>query len=202
MGEDGKTKEVEDVKNDVAASDKTKSDNPDVDEDELKKQGVEEYLKTLGVDEDEIKSVLEKHKEDEEKNSTELQKAQKELKKALKLLHEEKESNQKAQAQLEALKLGAKPELVDDLIVIATSKVTETKDIKKVISEIKNGNTGKIYFVGDDEEENNTGRTVTRVIGRKKEDNNNKDRKIGAGGFADGILNDMKSNKRKKSFWD
>lgn len=212
MGEDGKTKETEDIKNKDNVAGKTKDDEtqgkennkPDIDEEGLKNQGVSEYLKKLGVNGDDLESIINKHKEEEEKNSTELQKVQKELKKALKMLHEERESNQRAQAQLEALKLGADPDLVEDLIIVAMSKVTEGKDIKKVISEIKEGNTGKIYFGENKKEDEGTGRTVTRVTDRKtkKENDNDKNRKIGTGGFADGILNNMKQSRSKKSFWD
>lgn len=194
------TKEIENTK-----SQETKEEIT-VDEAAIKKQGVSEYLKSLGVDTDtdDIGEIVKKHKEDEEKNSTELQKMQKELKKALKLLEEERKTSQYAQAQVEAIKLGAKPDLVDDLITIATAKVTEGKDIKKVISEIKAGSTGSVYFGSDDgaEEEGAKKRTVTRAgFGKNKEQSDDKGKKK-TGSIAEQLLEENKKNRQRKSAWD
>ena len=115
-------------------------------------------------DTDSLKEIVTKSKEDEEKNQTELQKSDTALKQAVKQLAQEREGKLIAEAKLSAIQLGAKKELVDDLVIVAKSKVTKDKDINEVISEMKESETGKIYFAEEekeDKEDNNRG-TVTR----------------------------------------
>ena len=142
-----------------------KVNTPDVST--VKTQAITEYLESLGFEnEDDLKNIVNKHKEDEEKNKTELQKSKDALSTTSKELASERELRILAEAKLSAIQQGARPELVDDLVVVAKSKVTKDKDINAVRSEIKEGNTGKIYFVTDEEEEEeikNKNKNVTRT---------------------------------------
>ena len=132
---------------------KMKEDKPEVDVEAVKEQAVKEYMKSLGIEDDEkLKGIVTKAKEDEEKNKTDLEKKDDVIKETTRQLVEEREARQTAEAKLAAIKLGAKPEAVDDLVVIAKSRVTKDKDINKVIAEIKDGTNGKMYFVSDEEE--------------------------------------------------
>ena len=132
---------------------KMKEDKPEVDVEAVKEQAVKDYMKSLGIEDDEkLKGIVTKAKEDEEKNKTDLEKKDDVIKETTRQFVEEREARQTAEAKLAAIKLGAKPEAVDDLVVIAKSRVTKDKDINKVISEIKDGTNGKMYFVSDEEE--------------------------------------------------
>lgn len=131
-----------------------KEDKPEVDVEAVKAQAVKDYMKSLGIEDDEkLKGIVTKAKEDEEKNKTDLEKKDDVIKETTRQLVEEREARQTAEAKLAAIKLGAKPEAVDDLVVIAKSRVTKDKDINKVIAEIKDGTNGKMYFVSDEEKE-------------------------------------------------
>lgn len=133
---------------------KMKEDKPEVDVEAVKEQAVKDYMKSLGIEDDEkLKGIVTKAKEDEEKNKTDLEKKDDVIKEMTRQLVEEREARQTAEAKLAAIKLGAKPEAVDDLVVIAKSRVTKDKDINKVIAEIKDGTNGKMYFVSDEEKE-------------------------------------------------
>lgn len=143
---------------------KTKEEKPEVDVEAVKEQAVKDYMKSLGIEDDEkLKGIVTKAKEDEEKNKTDLEKKDDVIKETTRQLVEEREARQTAEAKLAAIKLGAKPEAVDDLVVIAKSRVTKDKDINKVIAEIKDGTNGKMYFVSDEEkEQENKKPNVTR----------------------------------------
>lgn len=148
---DTETKEQE--KDTEKEETKTKEDKPEVDVEAVKEQAVKDYMKSLGIEDDEkLKGIVTKAKEDEEKNKTDLEKKDDVIKETTRQLVEEREARQTAEAKLAAIKLGAKPEAVDDLVVIAKSRVTKDKDINKVIAEIKDGTNGKMYFVSEEEE--------------------------------------------------
>lgn len=147
------TKEQEKDTEKEGTKTESKEDKPEVDVEAVKEQAVKDYMKSLGIEDDEkLKGIVTKAKEDEEKNKTDLEKKDDVIKETTRQLVEEREARQTAEAKLAAIKLGAKPETVDDLVVIAKSRVTKDKDINKVISEIKDGTNGKMYFVSDEEE--------------------------------------------------
>lgn len=149
---DTETKEQETEKEGTKTE--PKDDKPEVDVEAVKEQAVKDYMKSLGIEDDEkLKGIVTKAKEDEEKNKTDLEKKDDVIKETTRQLVEEREARQTAEAKLAAIKLGAKPEAVDDLVVIAKSRVTKDKDINKVIAEIKDGTNGKMYFVSDEEKE-------------------------------------------------
>lgn len=141
-----------------------------VDVEKVKSEALSGFLKDLGVeDANALKGIVTKHKEIEETNKTELQRKEDALTETTKELAREREGRILAEAKLSAVQLGAKPELVDDLVVVAKAKVTKEKDINAVIAEIKDSASGKVYFKSDEEEEEEAGKdkikgkTVTRA---------------------------------------
>lgn len=148
--------------------------NQNVDIEKTKSDAIAEYLKTLGVESDEsLKDIVTKAKEAEEANKSDLQKKDDALTETTKELVAEKEARLIAEAKLSAIQLGAKPELVDDLVIVAKAKVTKDKDINAVIAEMKDGTTGKIYFSDGDEGEG-TGESKNNNVTRKRVAKNNK----------------------------
>lgn len=156
-----------------------KEDKSDVDVEAVKEQAVKDYMKSLGIEDDEkLKGIVTKAKEDEEKNKTDLEKKDDVIKETTRQLVEEREARQTAEAKLAAIKLGAKPEAVDDLVVIAKSRVTKDKDINKVIAEIKDGTNGKMYFVSDEEKEkeNKKPKATRKRVSKNTEKEDEKDK--------------------------
>ena len=134
-----------------------------VDVEKVKSDAVAEYLQSLGYGEDELKGILEKDKAAKEANKTELEKKDDVLRETTAQLVAEREARMLADAKLTAIKLGAKPDMVEDLVAVAKSKVTKDKDIAKVIAEIKDGKTGKAYFGSEEEQkQQKTHKNVTR----------------------------------------
>lgn len=133
------------------------------DVEKVKSEALSGFLKDLGVeDADALKGIVTKHKETEEANKTELQRKEDALTETTKELAREREGRILAEAKLSAVQLGAKPELVDDLVVVAKAKVTKDKDINAVIAEIKDSTSGKVYFKSDEEEEEEAGKNKTK----------------------------------------
>lgn len=148
--------------------------NNNVDVEKVKGDAIAEYLKSLGVENsDSLQAIVKKAKEDEEANKTDLQKKDDALTATTKELVTEREARVIAEAKLSAIQLGAKPELVDDLVIVAKAKVTKEKDINAVIAEMKDSTNGKIYFATDeDENETNKKGTVTRSRVKKTTEQN------------------------------
>lgn len=182
-----------------------------VDVEKVKSEALSGFLKDLGVeDADALKGIVTKHKETEEANKTELQKKEDALTETTKELAREREGRILAEAKLSAVQLGAKPELVDDLVVVAKAKVTKDKDINAVIAEIKDSTSGKVYFKSDEEEEieekgKNKNKTVTRArvtkpsekSGTKKEEEKGgtETKEEHKGSMAERLLAGRKTNK-------
>lgn len=145
-----------------------------VDVEKVKSDALAGFLKELGVeDKDSLKGIITKAKEEEDKNKTELERTSDTLKQTTKLLAEEKELRIMAEAKLSAIQLGAKTELVDDLVIVAKSKVTKDKDINAIITEMKDSESGKIYFKTDEEESTETKpKTITRTRVTKQTEKN------------------------------
>ena len=181
--EEKETKEQETEKEGTKTE--LKEGKPEVDVEAVKEQAVKDYMKSLGIEDDEkLKGIVTKAKEDEEKNKTDLEKKDDVIKETTRQLVEEREARQTAEAKLAAIKLGAKPEAVDDLVVIAKSRVTKDKDINKVIAEIKDGTNGKMYFVSDEEkeQENKKPRVTRKRVSKntEQEDENVEDKYEGS----------------------
>ena len=180
-----------------------------VDVEKVKSEALSGFLKDLGVEDvDALKGIVTKHKETEEANKTELQRKEDALTETTKELAREREGRILAEAKLSAVQLGAKPELVDDLVVVAKAKVTKDKGINAVIAEIKDSTSGKVYFKSDEEETEEKGKnkdkTVTRArvtkpsekSGTKKEEKGGMETKEEhKGSMAERLLAGRKTNK-------
>lgn len=126
---------------------------PEVDVEKVKSDALAEFVKSLGVeDTDKLKQYVNSAREAEQADMTELERANTTLTATTKALAEEKEARTMAEAKLSAIKAGVKPELVDDVVLIAKTKVTSEKTIDAVIAEMKDSNTGKFYFEDENEE--------------------------------------------------
>lgn len=142
---------------------------PKVDVEKVKSEALSGFLKELGVENAEaLRGIVTKHKEDEDKSKTELERKNDTLTQTTKELAEEREARIIAEAKLSAVQLGAKPELVEDLVIVAKSKVTKDKDINAVIAEIKDSASGKVYFKSDDEETEEKGKNKNKTVTRAR----------------------------------
>lgn len=180
-----------------------------VDVEKVKSEALSGFLKELGVEDAEaLRGIVTKHKEDEDKNKTELERKNDTLTQTAKELADEREARIIAEAKFSAVQLGARSELVDDLVVVAKAKVTKDKDINAVIAEIKDSTSGKVYFKSDEEETEEKGKnkdkTVTRArvtkpsekSGTKKEEKGGMETKEEhKGSMAERLLAGRKTNK-------
>lgn len=142
---------------------------PKVDVEKVKSEALSGFLKELGVEDAEVlRGIVTKAKEDEDKNKTELERKNDTLTQTTKELAEEREARIIAEAKFSAVQLGAKPDLVEDLVVIAKSKVTKDKDINAVIAEIKDSASGKVYFQSDEEETEEKGKKKDKTVTRAR----------------------------------
>lgn len=170
MAEETKVTEQQETETKVEQKDEQQKETPvettkeeAVDVEKVKSDAVAEYLQSLGYGEDELKVILEKDKAAKEANKTELEKKDDVLRETTAQLVAEREARMLADAKLTAIKLGAKPDMVEDLVAVAKSKVTKDKDIARVIAEIKDGKTGKAYFASEEEKkQQKTHKNVTR----------------------------------------
>lgn len=175
-----------------------------IDVESIKNNALADFLKTLGVeDTDKLKEIVTKQKEAEDANKTELQRSNDTLTETTKQLAEEREARMIADAKLEAIKQGARAELVDDLVVVAKSKVTKDKDIKAVIVEIKDSETGKVYFeTKEEKEQKEQQKKKEKNVTRKRvksEDNDDNDNKDDNETFASRFF--ANKNKKKESYY-
>ena len=142
---------------------------PKIDVEKVKSEALSGFLKELGVENAEaLRGIVTKHKEDEDKSKTELERKNDTLTQTTKELAEEREARIIAEAKLSAVQLGAKPELVEDLVIVAKSKVTKDKDINAVIAEIKDSASGKVYFKSDEEETEEKGKNKNKTVTRAR----------------------------------
>lgn len=166
-----KTTEQQETEKETTAQQNTQQEThkeEHVDVEKVKNDAVAEYLKSLGVDTaEDLQSIVTQHKEAIEANKTDLQKSNDTLTATTKELVAEKEARVIAEAKLSAIQLGAKPELVEDLVIVAKAKVTKDKDINAVIVEMKDSTNGKIYF-SDEQEEQQKKPNVTRARVKKE----------------------------------
>lgn len=177
--------------------------NQNIDVEAEKKKAVEEYIKSLGLENSEsLSSIVQAHNEKLESEKTDLEKKDDELTKALQQLNEEKKARIMAEAKNFALTLKAKPSLLDDLIIVATAKVTKEKDIQAVITEMKDSENGKVYFE-DEEEEAEKNKNVTRKAINNNQSNNqnsqnnsqNNDKNNNSGTMAERLFNNRQKVK-------
>ena len=142
---------------------------PNIDVDKVKSEAVSALLKEVGYEDVEaLKTVTTKAKAEEDAKKSDLEKKDEALTAMTRQLATEREARIVAEAKNAAIKLGAKPELVDDLVIVAKAKVTKDKDINAVITEIKDSTVGDVYFVKDDNTNQTGAGTVTRGQVHKK----------------------------------
>lgn len=101
-----------------------------------KKEGRLSILKAMGVTVDDAKTnkeVMEKFKNWQQSQKTELELAQEQLK----AMEQTQSENESLKIQLKALSMGAKPETVGDLISLAFTKVDENNSIESVLENLK-----------------------------------------------------------------
>lgn len=138
----------------------------------------EDYLKELGVeDEDAFKQYIANKKKEEEQNLTDLQKVQRTLDATNKELAKEKRARMQAEAKLQAIKDGAKPELVDDLVAVAMTKVSRDKTVEQVLAEMKKDVSRSFYYNtsnnGDSGQQNNNNQQQNQGFTRGNGTNGN-----------------------------
>lgn len=101
-----------------------------------KKQGRNAVLRELGINPEDkgaiarYKTLIEQSQSNEERLNTQLQTEQTEKADAL-------ARAEMAELKLAAIQAGANPQYVDDLVMLAKSRVTETKTVQKVLEEMK-----------------------------------------------------------------
>lgn len=135
-----------------------------VDTGAIKSEAINALLKSFGVEsEDALKGIVDDYNKRQDEGKTELQKATEQNGTLLKELAEERDARMISDAKVAAIQMGANPDMIDDLVVVAKSKVTKEKDITKVITEIKDSPTGKAYFKSEEEDGNKGGKAGTRT---------------------------------------
>lgn len=159
----------------------------------------EEYLKELGVeDEDSIREYIKNKKKEEEQNLTDLQKVQKTLDATTKELAVERKARMQAEAKLQAIKDGAKPELVDDLVAVAMTKTTNNKSVEQVLAEMKkdvsrsfyynNSSDGGVQNQSGQQNQNNSGFTRGSAGNSTQTQGNNRNQNNGGNGNESGSI--------------
>ncbi len=140
-----------------------------------KRQGKNSVLKALGLQSvDEGKAAIEAAQKAANANKTAEEVA-------AEALNAEKTARSKAESDLTVaqrtiavMKAGFKPEYVDDVVAIASVKVTEDKDFDAVIEDMKK--THQFYLVEQKKEDPGTG---TPVAGFKKTEKNSTEKSYG-----------------------
>ena len=167
----------------------TQTGGQQVDAKAIQAEAVNNLFKNLGVEnEDALKNIVADYNKRQDEGKTELQRATEQNGTLLKQLAEEKEARMLSDAKVAAVQMGAIPDMIDDLVVVAKSKVTKEKDITAVISEIKESPTGKAYFKQEDDGDGQKGqkgvqkaKTVTRASAKTGENKGKKEDGDGSG---------------------
>lgn len=153
-------------------------DDKGLDAEQIKSDAINDYLKSLGIESDDaLKTIVNKHNDDIKKNRTDLENKDEELKQTTTELAKERSERIKAEAKVEAMILGAKPEMLEDLIVVAMNKVTKDKGVKEVLAEMKAGTNASNYFVSEDEDDKKDKNKKQNNVTNKRVNKTNKDDK-------------------------
>lgn len=127
------------------------------------KDTLKEFMEKNGIEDSEALSKFwADHKKAEDAKKDDLTRANDTITNLTKKLNEAVNRAVIAEAKISAMKLGARPELVDDLVIVAKSRATGDKTVETVISEIKGSDSGKFYFVDESEQNNGTGNVTNR----------------------------------------
>lgn len=112
-----------------------------------KEEGRKAILKELGIeDTPDARAAIKSYLAEQEGKKSEVQKAIDRAVKAEKLAQENTQTAQALQMKLDAISEGADPAHVDDLIVLAKTKVTDKKDFKAVLKDMKSGEYAATFF--------------------------------------------------------
>lgn len=122
-----------------------------------KRQGKQAILRALGIkDVNEGKSKMQQQQQTTQQQLDEENQAAQLLSNARQAQVEAEQRAQAAERKLAVLKLGVRPEYVDDVVFIASGKATDSEDFNAVISGMKE--THSFYFVQDNNSsQNNNG---------------------------------------------
>lgn len=127
------------------------------------KDTLKEFMEKNGIEDSEALSKFwADHKKAEDAKKDDLTRANDTITNLTKKLSEAVNRAVIAEAKISAMKLGARPELVDDLVIVAKSRATGDKTVETVISEIKGSDSGKFYFTDESEQNNGTGNVTNR----------------------------------------
>ncbi len=165
-----------------------------------KNNGRNSVYDELGIDTknkqlmDEIKTFIESKKTDGQKQAENIIKEnaiQAELEKKLQI----------AEAKAEAMMMGVKPQYVEDLIILAISKLSDDTDLKTIIGEFKTKYS--VWFNKSDDDEGND---KNKKAGQKGTGNTVKGKDSGASGEKSGMgarlaAQRAKGNTKKSSYW-
>lgn len=104
-------------------------------------------LKELGVeDAKSAKEGLAKYKEIRDKDKTAAEKTGENLAAETKAKQEAEKRALLAEAKIEVLSAGCKPDYLDDVITLAMTKVSDDKDLAAVVKEMKEGSRYSAFF--------------------------------------------------------
>lgn len=122
-----------------------------------KRQGKQAILRALGIkDVNEGKSKMQQQQQTTQQQLDEENQAAQLLSNARQAQAEAEQRAQAAERKLAVLKLGVRPEYVDDVVFIASGKATDSEDFDVVISGMKE--THSFYFMQDNNSnQNNNG---------------------------------------------
>lgn len=141
------------------------------------KDTLKEFMEKNGIDDaDALSKFWEDHKKAEDAKKDDLTKANDTITNLTKKLGEATNRAIIAEAKISAMKLGARPELVDDLVIVAKSRATGDKTVETVISEIKESDSGKFYFAEESEQNSGTGNVTNRKPGQGTNNHQNQSR--------------------------
>lgn len=141
------------------------------------KDTLKEFMEKNGIEDSEALSKFwADHKKAEDAKKDDLTKANDTITSLTKKLNEAENRAVIAEAKISAMKLGARPELVDDLVIVAKSRATGDKTVETVISEIKGSDSGKFYFVDESEQNNGSGNVTNRKPGQVANNQQNQNR--------------------------
>lgn len=127
-----------------------------------KKEGRAAILRELGINTDDAKTnkdIMEKFRNWQESQKTELDKANEKLG----TLEAVQKENMMLTAKVKALSLGAKPDALDDLIALATAKVDEDNSIESILEELKS--KYPMFYTVSSTDDNNRNSGTGRAAG-------------------------------------
>lgn len=165
-----------------------------------KNQGRMAALKELGIDPKDtkavnmVKALIESQKTEEEKA------AEKKSAEEAKII----EANQRAavaEAKAEAMLLGVKTQYVEDVVALATTKMTEDSDLKTIIGEFKTKYPMWFGEDSEDDKDDKKGKTGQKGTGSSVKTNKNDKAGDDKKGLGARLAAQRKSSTKKSSYW-